>query len=176
MDSGAKYFAGLVGIGVTAYLFFAWMDSASDAPQPAGTSAPPAAQQPETDVDLFDGARSEVDEGTTDWRDLVREPGSDEPATVVWPDGGTGWDEAWRQAGDIVRVCGPLMSMRETVDGTFLNVGRDYPDPDRFVFIFWDATLDPISSGTTVCGTGEVYIYEDGSTQMALFDSVEVWE
>ena len=61
-----------------------------------------------------------------------------------WPDGGLGWDRAREHAGTVQRVCGPLMSVRDTDDGTFVNVGRDYPAADRFTFIFWDIYLEPI--------------------------------
>lgn len=57
-------------------------------------------------------------------------------AAPEWPEGGLGWDSAAAHAGAVRRVCGPLISARETTDGTFLNVGRDYPSADRFTFIF----------------------------------------
>lgn len=59
--------------------------------------------------------------------------GSELTATAPeWPEGGLGWDSAAAHAGAVRRVCGPLISARETTDGTFLNVGRDYPSADRF--------------------------------------------
>lgn len=69
------------------------------------------------------------------------------------------------------------MSGRETADGTFVNVGRDYPSADRFTFVFWDIHLEPIASGTTVCGQGEIYLYE-GVAQMEMRDpgAFEHWE
>jgi len=93
-----------------------------------------------------------------------------------WPEGGLGWDRAREYAGTVQRVCGPLMSARETVDGTFVNVGRDYPSADRFTFIFWDTYLEPISSGATICGSGEIYLY-NGVAQMAMQNpsSLEIW-
>jgi hypothetical protein len=96
-----------------------------------------------------------------------------EPA---WPEGGLGWDQAREQAGTVQRVCGPLMSSRETADGTFVNVGRDYPSADRFTFIFWDVHLEPIDPGATVCGSGEIYLY-DGVAQMEMWDpaALEIW-
>ncbi|MEV8134344.1 hypothetical protein [Microbacterium aurantiacum] len=99
------------------------------------------------------------------------------PAAPAWPDGGLGWDEAGAQAGTVQRVCGPLMSVRGTDDGTFVNVGRDYPSADRFTFIFWDIYLDPIEAGATVCGNGEIYLYE-GVAQMEMWDpsALEIWQ
>ena len=102
-----------------------------------------------------------------------------EGAPVVspeWPDGGLGWDEAREHAGTVQRVCGPLMSARETADGTFVNVGQDYPSAGRFTFIFWDVSLEPIAPGATVCGSGEIYLY-DGVAQMEMWDpgALEIW-
>lgn len=97
-------------------------------------------------------------------------------AAPTWPDGGLGWDEAGAYAGTVQRVCGPLMSIRGTDDGTFVNVGRDYPSADRFTFVFWDIYLDPVEAGATVCGSGEIYLY-DGVTQMEMWDpsALEIW-
>ena len=93
-----------------------------------------------------------------------------------WPDDGLGWDHAREHAGTVQRVCGPLMSVRDTDDGTFVNVGRDYPSADRFTFIFWDIYLEPIETGATVCGSGEIYLY-DGVAQMEMWDpsALEIW-
>lgn len=103
--------------------------------------------------------------------------GAGERAAVPeWPEEGLGWDEARERVGTVQRVCGPLMSDRETVDGTFLNVGRDYPSVDRFTFVFWDIHLESIALGTTVCGSGEIYLYE-GVAQMEMQapDAIELW-
>lgn len=93
-----------------------------------------------------------------------------------WPEGGLGWDNARAYAGTVQRVCGPLMSMRQTEDGTFVNLGRDYPSPDRFTVIFWDFYLDPIPADATICGNGEIYLYE-GVAQMEMWDpaGLEIW-
>ncbi|WP_409047086.1 hypothetical protein AB2L57_10875 [Microbacterium sp. HA-8] len=98
-------------------------------------------------------------------------------ADPEWPDGGLGWDHAREHAGTVQRVCGPLMSVRDTDDGTFVNVGRDYPSADRFTFIFWDIYLEPIETGATVCGSGEIYLYEGVVAQMEMRDpgALEIW-
>lgn len=98
-------------------------------------------------------------------------------AADQWPEGGLGWDLSRDQAGTVQRVCGPLMSTRETNDGTFVNVGRDYPSADRFTFIFWDVYLDPIEAGATICGTGEIYLYDGVVAQMEMWDpgALEIW-
>lgn len=97
-------------------------------------------------------------------------------AAPDWPEGGLGWDSARAHAGTVQRVCGPLTSMRDTGDGTFVNIGQDYPSADRFTFIFWDVYLDPIETGATICGSGEIYLYE-GVAQMEMWDpsALEIW-
>lgn len=94
-----------------------------------------------------------------------------------WPEGGLGWDRAREYAGTVQRVCGPLMSARGTEHGTFVNVGKDYPSPDRFTFIFWDMYLEPIAPGAIVCGSGEIYLYEGSVAQIEMWDptGLEVW-
>ena len=95
-----------------------------------------------------------------------------------WPDGGLGWDQAKTHAGSWQRVCGPLKSIRETEYGLFVNIGRDYPSADRFTFVIWgDWWMDPISSDSTVCASGEIYIYEGVVGQMELGDpgEIEIW-
>ncbi|WP_168627443.1 MULTISPECIES: hypothetical protein [unclassified Cryobacterium] len=93
-----------------------------------------------------------------------------------WPEGGLGWDKAREHSGTMQRVCGPLMSARETSDGTFVNVGQDYPSADRFTFIFWDVYLEPIGPDAVVCGSGEIYLY-NGVAQMEMWDprALEIW-
>lgn len=98
------------------------------------------------------------------------------PAAPEWPEGGLGWNAARDRVGTVQRVCGPLMSARETADGTFVNIGRDFPSPERFTFIFWDVYLQPIAPGATICGRGEIYLY-NGVAQMEMFDprDLEIW-
>ncbi|MGN6221884.1 MAG: hypothetical protein ACTHNQ_20485 [Microbacterium sp.] len=99
-----------------------------------------------------------------------------EAATPQWPNDGLGWDQTHDHVGTVQRVCGPLMSARETEDGTFLNLGSDYPSADRFTIIFWDTYLEPISTGVTLCGSGEIYLY-NGVAQMEMWDpaALEIW-
>ncbi|WP_143340409.1 hypothetical protein [Demequina sp. NBRC 110057] len=102
--------------------------------------------------------------------------GSGEVA-ASWPDGGLGWDEASDHVGTTQRVCGPLRSLRNTEDGAFLNLGVDYPSPERFTFIIWGYYVDPIEVGLTVCGSGSIYLY-DGVTQIELSspETIEIWQ
>lgn len=115
--------------------------------------------------------------------ELLREDGfctSDNGTSSVgesWPNGGLGWDNAEEHAGTYQRVCGPLASMRNTYDGVFVNLGRDYPSTDRFTFIVWGAQLEPIETDTTICASGNVYLYE-GVTQVELSspNELEIWK
>ena len=114
--------------------------------------------------------------------DLAREDGlcvdgaSGTSPLESWPEGGLGWDQAGAQAGSVQRVCGPLASIRNTEDGAFLNIGRDYPDASRFTFIIWGFSLDPIMGDAVICGTGEIYLY-DGVAQVELAgpEQIEIW-
>lgn len=95
---------------------------------------------------------------------------------ATWPEGGLGWDAARDYAGTRQRVCGPLMSLRNTDNGTFLNLGVDYPSPDRFAFIVWGYDVEPIEDGATICGSGSIYLY-DGVAQVKLSspEEIEIW-
>lgn len=76
------------------------------------------------------------------------------------------------------RVCGTLRSLRNTEWGAFFNIGRDYPDPERFVVVVWDVEiLDPAQPGTTVCTTGLIRVH-GGATQIELRgpEPIELWE
>lgn len=107
------------------------------------------------------------------------EPAQDaRPASVGWPEGGLGWDQAGEYAGTYQRVCGPLTSMRNTYDGAFVNVGRDYPHSGRFTFILWGYELQPLPRGATICASGSIYIYEGTTAQIELGSpaELEIWE
>lgn len=95
-----------------------------------------------------------------------------------WPDGGLGWDSAPAYAGTYQRVCGPLTSMRNTVDGAFVNVGLDYPDPGRFTFILWGYEAQSLPATAVVCAAGTIYMYEGTTGQMELSspDQLEIWD
>ena len=99
-------------------------------------------------------------------------------AQPAWPGGAAvAWNEAAAHVGTMQRVCGPLRSVRTTGDGTFVNIGKDYPSADRFTFIFWDIVLDPLDSGSVICGRGEIYLYEGAVAQMEMQDpgALEIW-
>ncbi len=104
---------------------------------------------------------------------LLREDGlcSEDAAAPVaddQPGGGIPWSDAAAHAGTTQRVCGPLVSVRGSSDDVFLNLGRDYPDPDRFTIVIWDiGGVEPIRLGTTVCTSGQIVLYE-GVAQIQL--------
>ena len=89
--------------------------------------------------------------------------------------GSTSWDEAKSVVGETTTVCGPLASARYDASSraTFLNIGVDYPDPDRFTIVMWDlspedpAALDDPPIGLETCGTGLVSLYR-GVVQIEL--------
>lgn len=94
----------------------------------------------------------------------------------VWPGGGLGWDQATSFVGSSERVCGPLVSLRNTEWGAFLNLGQDYPSPDRFAVVAWDVALEPIDPGSIICAEGEITQYE-GVAQIEVISSsdIEIW-
>lgn len=94
------------------------------------------------------------------------------------PDGALSWDQADAHAGTNQYVCGPKVSIRGNDQGVFVNIGKDYPSPDRFAFVLWgDWWLESIADGSTVCASGEVYLYE-GVAQMEFYSpsDLEIWE
>ena len=105
-------------------------------------------------------------------------PWADAPSSNQWPNGGLAWDQAVNYVGTTQRVCGPLMSMRPSNDDVFLNIGRDYPDSQRFVIVVWDiGGVEPESPGLTICASGPITSY-NGVAQIELRDlgPIEVWE
>ena len=81
------------------------------------------------------------------------------------------WSEAERHVGETVTVEGPVISAvhAESSDGqpTFLNVGRDYPNPDRLAVVIWGddrlafpKTPENMYDGKIIRVTGVVDLYE----------------
>ncbi|GAA1520869.1 hypothetical protein BJ978_002668 [Agromyces terreus] len=86
------------------------------------------------------------------------------------PGGGISWNEAVDYAGTTQRVCGPLAGGGNDYDDVFLNLGRDYPDPERFQIVIWDiGGLEPIDGGKTLCTEGLITLY-NGVAQIELYD------
>lgn len=105
---------------------------------------------------------------------------ADAPVEQAQPGGGIAWDDAFNYAGSTQRVCGPLAGTGNPGNDVFLNLGRDYPDPERFQIIIWDiGGVEPVPTGVTVCVSGRVSLYE-GVAQIELQSSdlglVEIYE
>jgi len=99
-------------------------------------------------------------------------PAPVEPAPVVesQPGGGISWNQAASYAGTTQRVCGPLAGGGNSDDDVFLNLGYDYPHPNRFQIVVWDiGSLEPIAGGLTLCTSGVITLYE-GVAQIELRD------
>lgn len=103
---------------------------------------------------------------------------ADAPEVENQPEGGIAWNEAVNYAGSTQRVCGPFAGSGSSNDDVFLNLGRDYPDPERFQIVLWDVGgVDPITSGATVCTSGQITLYK-GVAQIELqsVSLVEIYE
>jgi Tfp pilus assembly protein PilW len=89
----------------------------------------------------------------------------------------TRWDEASARAGDETKVCGPPRTVRHTDEATLLDVGADFPDPDRFTIVVAEPSADVTAvSGADVvevCATGEVSL-EEGVAQVRLGSGSEI--
>ena len=100
------------------------------------------------------------------------------PPKPTWPDGGLGWDEARSYAASWQRVCGPLKSVRALDYGLFVNIGLDYPSNDRLTFVIWgDWWLESIPASSTICASGNIYLYEGVVAQIELGhpNELEIW-
>lgn len=75
--------------------------------------------------------------------DTYQDPQPQSPAPIPEGDGSSAvpWRDAGDHEGEFVTVEGPVAGTlyAETSNGepTFLNVGRDYPNPDRFTVVIW---------------------------------------
>ncbi|MFZ6027980.1 MAG: hypothetical protein ACOYYS_09705 [Chloroflexota bacterium] len=86
------------------------------------------------------------------------------------------WDEAGAYVGESVTLCGPVMGAHfaESSKGqpTFLNIGENYPNPDRFTVVIWaqdrhkfPGKPEGIYSGQEICVTGTIEEY-DGALEI----------
>jgi DNA/RNA endonuclease YhcR with UshA esterase domain len=78
--------------------------------------------------------------------------------------------------GEYTSVSGPVVSTYYAEDSngqpTFINVGRDYPDPSRFTVVIWgdsranfEQPPEKAYDGKVICVTGVVTIYQ-GAAQI----------
>ena len=81
------------------------------------------------------------------------------------------WMDAGQYVGETRVVCGPVAGTHfaESSRGqpTFLNIGVDYPSPERFVILIWGDERPSFPSapesyyeGKTICVSGEIQEYE----------------
>ena len=81
------------------------------------------------------------------------------------------WNDASEYLGEERTVCGPVVGTHFADNSrgrpTFLNIGEDYPSPDRFVVLIWGEYRDNFSrkpekfyEGKTICAEGEIQEYE----------------
>ena len=86
------------------------------------------------------------------------------------------WDEAYQHVGDPGTVRGPVVDSRyasgSSGQPTFLNIGKPYPDPDRFTVVIWGddrgnfpTPPEQAYDGKTICVTGLIESYQ-GSPQI----------
>lgn len=99
-----------------------------------------------------------------------------DPGEEVQTGGGISWGQAREYVGTHQRVCGPLSGTGNSADDVFLNIGRNYPDPNRFTIVLWDVGgVETLPSGTTVCATGLITLYEGvAQIQLRSLSAVEV--
>ena len=97
-------------------------------------------------------------------------PGAQDGSGNADPAGSIRWSEAKKHVGRRATVCGPLVNDGTSRDDVFLNLGRGYPDQDRFTIVLWDVgAVEDVPRGTTLCVTGIVSLYE-GVTQIEVRD------
>jgi len=80
------------------------------------------------------------------------------------------WDKAGLYIGKFKTVCGPVVSARYASSSagqpTFLNIGKDYPAPERFTVVIWGKNRgnfpfkpEDYYTGKTVCVAGLIKEY-----------------
>ena len=81
------------------------------------------------------------------------------------------WDEAIKYVGEFKTVCGPVVDTAYASSSsgkpTFLNLGRSYPDPERFTVVIWGRNRDNFPNtpeshyrGRDVCVNGLIELYK----------------
>ena len=85
--------------------------------------------------------------------------------------GALSWDQAYENVGERATVQGPVVGTRyasgSSGQPTFLNVGKPFPDNDRFTVVIWGDTRDnfPFApeveyDNKTICVTGLIETFE----------------
>jgi len=94
------------------------------------------------------------------------------------------WNEADGYIGEFVTVCGPVVGayFATSTNGqpTFLNIGKEYPDPERFTALIWGRDLenfpfnpDEYYFGKTICVQGFVEEYQ-GTLEIEVTDPEQI--
>ena len=94
------------------------------------------------------------------------------------------WNEADGYIDEFVTVCGPVVSayFATSTNGqpTFLNIGKEYPDPERFTALIWGRDLeyfpfnpDEYYFGKTICVQGLVEEYK-GTLEIEVTDPEQI--
>ena len=94
------------------------------------------------------------------------------------------WDQAKDFVGEVKTVCGLVKSafFAESSEGqpTFLNIGKDYPDPARFSVIIWGEDRQNFPQppeqaylNQKICVTGEIQEY-DGIAEIFAEDPSQI--
>lgn len=94
------------------------------------------------------------------------------------------WNEADGYIEEFVTVCGPVVSayFATSTNGqpTFLNIGKEYPDPKRFTALIWGRDLenfpfnpDEYYFGKTICIQGFVEEYK-GTLEIEVTDPEQI--
>lgn len=114
----------------------------------------------------------------------IQEEAISAPQQINLPPGAFSWDEAVNHIGETITVCGPVMdsyySRSSGGQPTFINIGREYPDPERFTVLVWgeDRANFPQSPetlylGKTICATGKIKEYK-GSAEMKVTNPSQI--
>jgi len=98
------------------------------------------------------------------------EPLEDSQGPKELPAGSISWSEAKYHIGERTTVCGPVVDATWASGSngkpTFLNLGKPYPDPDRFTVVIWiqnrgnfPQAPEDYYLGKTICVTGLIIEY-----------------
>ena len=110
----------------------------------------------------------------------------DSQGTKELPPGSISWSEAKYHIGERTTVCGPVVDATWASGSngkpTFLNLGKSYPDPDRFTVVIWiqnrgnfPQAPEDYYLGKTICVTGLIMEYE-GITEIEVEYPAEIQE
>lgn len=109
-----------------------------------------------------------------------------ENGEILPPDNTISWDEAKDHIGERTTVCGSVVDTRWASSSkgkpTFLNIGKPYPDSDRFTVVIWidnranfPQPPEGYYLGKTICVTGLITEY-NGIPQIEATTSKQIEE